>query len=50
MICLLTVFIGIAIASAGSLGTVRIAGLGGITVSGGVGVVVIILGVLGVGC
>jgi len=48
--CLFTIALGIVVLVLGGAGSVRIAGLSGLTVSGGAAAVIIILGLFGVGC
>ena len=48
--CMLTVAIGIIVLAIGGGGSLRIAGLHGLTIAGGAGAVIIVLGLLGIGC
>jgi len=48
--CAFTVGIGIFVLLVGGGGAMRIAGIHGLTIGGGAGAVIIVLGLLGVGC
>lgn len=48
--CFLTVIIGFATLVIGGGGGLKIAGIQGLTIGGGAGAVIIVLGILGIGC
>ena len=48
--CTYTVVIGFAVLLLGGGGGLRVAGIQGLTIGGGAGAVIIVLGILGMGC
>jgi hypothetical protein len=50
VMCFLTVLIGFAVLIIGGAGGLKIGGIAGGTIAGGAGAVIIVLGLLGIGC
>ena len=48
--CTYTIVIGLAVLLLGGGGGLKVAGIQGLTIGGGAGAVIIVLGLLGIGC